>query len=319
MKRPLDTDPYALPKDLPIPVDDGGCRHLQGMEMPSLFVHSTAAHGVNLADASRQKAVFFFYPETGKPGAPIPEDWNEIPGARGCTPQSCAFRDQYREFKKLGFDVFGVSTQNLREQMEFAKRNNLPYELLNDSDFRLTKALRLPTFEFESNTFVKRLAVVVASGRIEKVFYPVFPPDKNADEVLDYLRGRLLGSYRGVIIEESLEDKSILGELRILETEVEKVTDHNKTPWLKLWTRHTVQVPEAEAQVVAERLAKTIDRKNGGSWYADFKNPQFHYVIFRDRVFRVDRRSKQQYDEVNRFGEALGIPSYQLDFSPTIK
>jgi hypothetical protein len=122
-----------------------------------------------------------------------------------------------------------------------------------------------------------------------------------------------------VIIEESLEDKSILGELRILETEVEKVTDRNKTPWLKLWTKHTVQVPEAEARVVAERLAKMIDRKHGGSWYADFKNPQFHYIIFRDRVFRVDRRSKQQYDEVNRFGEALGIPSYQLDFSPKTK
>jgi hypothetical protein len=127
-----------------------------------------------------------------------------------------------------------------------------------------------------------------------------------------------LRSYRGVIIEESLEDKSILGELRILETEVEKVTDRSKTPWLKLWTKHTVEVPEAEAQAVAERLAKIIDRKHGGSWYADFKNQRFHYIIFRDRIFRVDRRSKQQYDEVNRFGEALGIPSYQLDFSPQI-
>jgi peroxiredoxin len=157
MKRPLDTDPYSLPKDIPIPVDDGGCRHLHGMEMPSLSVHSTAAHDVNLADASRLKAVFFFYPETGKPGALIPNGWNKIPGACGCTPQSCAFRDQYREFENLGFEVFGVSTQNLGEQIEFAKRNDLPYELLNDSDFRLTKALRLPTFEFESKTFVKRL------------------------------------------------------------------------------------------------------------------------------------------------------------------
>jgi len=122
-----------------------------------------------------------------------------------------------------------------------------------------------------------------------------------------------------VIIEESLENKSILGELRILETEVEKVTDRSKTPWLKLWTKHTVEVPEADAQAVAERLARIIDRKHGGSWYADFKNQRFHYIIFRDRIFKVDRRSKQQYDEVNRFGEALGIPSYQLDFSPQIK
>jgi hypothetical protein len=122
-----------------------------------------------------------------------------------------------------------------------------------------------------------------------------------------------------VIIEESLENKSVLGELRILETEVEKVTDRSKTPWLKLWTKHTVEVPEADAQAVAERLARIIDRKHGGSWYADFKNQRFHYIIFRDRIFKVDRRSKQQYDEVNGFGEALGIPSYQLDFSPQIE
>jgi len=319
MKGIPDTDPYALPKGLPVPVDDGACRHLLGMKMPALLLPSTRAHDVNLADVSGVKAVFFFYPETGTPGAFIPEGWNEIPGACGCTPQSCAFRDQYLEFKRIGFDVFGVSTQNLDEQGEFAKRNNLPYELLNDSDFRVTKALQLPTFEFESKTFVKRLALVVERGKIEKVFYPVFPPDKNAKAVLDYLRARLLESYKGVIIEESLEDKSILSELRILETEVEKVTDRNKTPWLKLWTKHTVEVPEAKAQAVAERLAKTIDRKHGGAWYADFKNRQFHYIIFRDRIFKVDRQSKQQYDEVNRFGETLGIPSYQLDFSPQIK
>ena len=129
----------------------------------------------------------------------------------------------------------------------------------------------------------------------------------------------VLGSYRGVIIEESLEDKRILNELRILQTEVEKVTNRNKTPWLKMWTKHTVEVPETEARTVAERLAGIIDRKHGWSWYADFKNQQFHYIIFRDRIFKVDRRSKQQYDEVNRFGEALGIPSYQLDFSPQTK
>jgi hypothetical protein len=122
-----------------------------------------------------------------------------------------------------------------------------------------------------------------------------------------------------VIIEESLEDKSILGEFRIVETEVEKVTDRDKTPWLKIWTKHTIEVPEAEAQEVAERLAKTIDHKHRWSWYADFKNREFHYIVFRDRVFRVDRQNKQQYDEVNRYGEALGIPSYQLDFSPQIE
>jgi len=190
LKGPLDTDPHVLPKGLPVPIDDGACRHLRGMEMPSFSLPSTAAHDVNLADASRRNAVFFFYPETGKPGALIPEGWNEIPGARGCTPQSCAFRDHYRKFKKLGFKVFGVSAQNLDEQMDFAQRNKLPYELLNDSDFRLTKVLRLPTFKFGSKTFVKRLALVAAGGIIEKVFYPVFPPDKNAELVLEYLRAK---------------------------------------------------------------------------------------------------------------------------------
>ena len=190
MKGLLDTDPYALPRGLPVPVDDGACRHLRGMKMPSFSLPSTAAHDVNLADASRRDTVFFFYPETGKPSALIPDSWNDIPGARGCTTQSCAFRDHYQEFKKLGFEVFGVSTQNLDEQIEFAKRNKLPYELLNDSDFRLTNSLQLPTFKFGSKTFVKRLALVVGRGRIEKVFYPIFPPDKNADLVLEYLRGK---------------------------------------------------------------------------------------------------------------------------------
>ncbi len=126
-------------------------------------------------------------------------------------------------------------------------------------------------------------------------------------------------SYRGVIIEESLEDKNILGELKILETEVENVTERHKTPWLKRWTKHTVEVPEEEAEDVAKHLAKAIVLGHKGSWYADFKNEKFHYIIFRDKVFKVDRRSKEQYNEANKFGEALGIPSYQLDFSPQIK
>jgi len=145
---------------------------------------------VNVAAASKDGAVFFFYPETGRPGDPIPKGWNEIPGARGCTPQSCAFRDHYREFKELGFEVYGVSAQSLEEQLEFATRTNLSYELLNDSDFQLIKALHLPTFEFQSRVFVKRLAFVVSRGAIEKVFYPVFPPNQNAETVLNYLRGR---------------------------------------------------------------------------------------------------------------------------------
>ena len=189
VKEAPDTDPYLLPQDLPVPVDDGACLHLPGMKVPSISLRSTSGRDVNLASASSGQVVFF-YPETGKPGTQIPTIWNEIPGARGCTPQSCSFRDRYREFRELGFEVFGVSAQSLDEQKEFAKRNNLPYELLNDSDFRLTNELRLPTFKFKSKTFIKRLALVIRRGRIEKVFYPIFPPEKNAEVVLEYLRGK---------------------------------------------------------------------------------------------------------------------------------
>jgi|SRR6266581_1881642 len=160
------------------------------MRIPSVSLRSTKGGLVNLVEASRQPTVFFFYPETGRQGDPIPKAWNEIPGARGCTPQSCAFRDHHGEFKKLDFEVFGVSSQNFEEQLEFARRNNLPYELLNDSDFILTKALRLPTFEYQSKVFIKRLTLVARGSGIEKVFYPVFPPDKNAEMVLQYLQGK---------------------------------------------------------------------------------------------------------------------------------
>ncbi len=184
------TDPYVLPSDLPVPVDDGGCDHLSGLKMPSIRLHSTRGRYVDVAEVSQQPTVFFFYPHTGKPGELIGKTWDSIPGARGCTPQSCNFRDHYKEFKKLGFQVFGVSGQGIDEQIEFAQRANLPYELLNDSDFELTTKLRLPTFEFQSKRFIKRLALVARKSLIERVFYPVFPPNKNAEEVLDYLRAK---------------------------------------------------------------------------------------------------------------------------------
>lgn len=190
MSQSLDNDPHVLPADLPMPTDDGACDHLEGMNVPSVSLRSTKGHHVNVAEVSARQVVFFFYPETGRPGGLISKAWNDIPGARGCTPQSCAFRDHYREFKELDFEVFGVSAQSFDEQSEFASRTNLPYELLNDSEFQLINALRLPTFEFQSKVYVKRLALVVRQGRIEKVFYPVFPPDKNAETVLKYLRSQ---------------------------------------------------------------------------------------------------------------------------------
>lgn len=190
MSQSLDNDPHVLPADLPVPVDNGASDHLQGMEMPSVSLRSTKGRYVNVAEVSALQVVFFFYPETGRPGALISKAWNEIPGARGCTPQCCAFQDHYRAFKELNFEVLGVSAQSFDEQSEFASRRNLPYELLNDSKFQLINALRVPTFEFQSKAYVKRLALVVRRGRIEKVFYPVFPPDKNAETVLKYLRSQ---------------------------------------------------------------------------------------------------------------------------------
>ncbi len=183
-------NPYLLPVGLPVPRDDGACDHLSGLKMPSIRLPSTRGGYVDVAEASGRPTVFFFYPHTGKPGELIGKAWDSIPGARGCTPQSCSFRDHYHEFKKLGFEVFGVSGQKIDEQIEFARRVNLPYELLNDSNFELTHTLSLPTFEFQSNKFVKRLALVIRRSIIQRVFYPIFPPDKNAQEVLNYLRGR---------------------------------------------------------------------------------------------------------------------------------
>jgi peroxiredoxin len=179
------TDLYALPPDLPVPFDDGACDHLPGAEMPRVVLPSTAGERVDLAEASRLgRTVFFFYPRSGRPDEPPIPGWDDIPGARGCTPQSCAFRDHFGEFEALGVRVFGVSAQDTGYQREFAERTHLPYPLLSDEKFVLTDALRLPTFEAGGMRLIKRLTLVVCAGRIEKVFYPVFPPDKNAEEVL---------------------------------------------------------------------------------------------------------------------------------------
>ncbi len=143
----MERDYYTLPKDLPVPTDDGACDHLvSGTGMPSISLLSNRGRTVNIAEASFAKAVFFFYPRTGKPGVPSPKGWDEIPGARGCTPESCSYRDRYNEFKTLDYEIFGVSTQSTEDQMEFAERSKIPYELLSDSNLELVRALNLPTF-----------------------------------------------------------------------------------------------------------------------------------------------------------------------------
>lgn len=177
---------YELPKDLPVPVDDGACDHLPGLRLPFVPLLSTAGRIVDLARL-HGRTVVYCYPRTGRPGVESPKGWNEIPGARGCTPQSCAFRDHYKELEALGTRVFGMSTQDTEYQREAVKRLSLPFELLSDWDLAFAKALGLPTFEVESMVFIKRLSLVILDGLVEKVFYPVFPPDKNAEEVIRWL------------------------------------------------------------------------------------------------------------------------------------
>ncbi len=183
---PRSDDLYELPASLPVPVDDGACDHLAGLAMPAIPLRSTAGRLVDLSQLAG-RTVVYGYPRTGRPDRDPPAGWNEIPGARGCTPQSCAFRDHHRELRAAGARVFGLSTQDTRYQREAVERLHLPFELLSDERLALAHALRLPTFTVESVILLKRLTLVIRDRRIEKVFYPVFPPDKNAEEVLDWL------------------------------------------------------------------------------------------------------------------------------------
>jgi len=171
-----------LPPDLPIPEDDGAADHLPGMELPEVDPPSTMPYDLGAA-----RLVAYVYPRTGVPGVSSPEGWDDIPGARGCTPQSCAYRDSLTEFEQLGASVVGISAQSPAEQAEFATREHIPFPLLSDKGLQLAATLRLPTFEVEGMILYKRLTLIAESCRIVKVFYPVFPPDRNAAEVLGWL------------------------------------------------------------------------------------------------------------------------------------
>jgi len=179
--------PDTLPSDLPVPLDDGAADHLAGLSLPDLALPATDGSQVSLARLPGRN-VIYIYPMTGRPDRPLPDGWARIPGARGCTPQSCGFRDHHAELQALGTGVFGLSAQSTDDQREAHDRLQLPFELLSDERLRLRDALNLPTFEVEGRTLYKRLTMVVEDGKIVKVFYPVFPPDRSAEDTLDWLR-----------------------------------------------------------------------------------------------------------------------------------
>jgi peroxiredoxin len=180
-------NPLDLPAGLPVPLDDDACNHLYGTRIPEVWLPSTAGDSVNLSQI-RGRTVLFCYPRTGQPGQPIPKSWDAIPGARGCTPQCSGFRDLHRELIGAGAShIFGLSTQDTDYQREAAQRLGLPYPLLSDQKLLFVGALKLPTFQFDSMTLIKRLTLVIDDGRIAKVFYPVFPPDKSAEQTLEWL------------------------------------------------------------------------------------------------------------------------------------
>jgi peroxiredoxin len=185
---PMDANYGQLPADLPVPEDDGAADHLVGMALPEISLPSSLGGTADLAEAAKDRLVAYVYPRTGVPGEPLPAGWDDIPGARGCTPQSCSYRDGLAEFSSLAATVVGISAQSPEEQAEFAEREHIPFPLLSDIELKLAGALRLPTFEATGMTLYKRLTFVAEGGVISKVFYPVFPPDRNAAEVLTWLR-----------------------------------------------------------------------------------------------------------------------------------
>jgi peroxiredoxin len=185
---PVSTDYTTLPDDLPEPIDDGAADHLPGTPMPVLTLPATDGTGVRLDEPRPARTVLYLYPMTGEPGTPLPDGWNEIPGARGCTPESCGFRDHHAELAQAGAPtVFGLSSQSTEYQAELARRLALPFPILSDASFELARLLTLPTFETAGMRLYRRLTMIISDARIEHVFYPVFPPDRHAAEVLNWL------------------------------------------------------------------------------------------------------------------------------------
>jgi peroxiredoxin len=187
MKSTVDAPNWSA---IPAPLDDGRARHLVGARMASVPIPGTNGESVDLS-VLHGRTIVYAYPRTGRPGIENPEGWDMIPGARGCTPQTCSFRDHFAELKALGVDhLFGLSTQDPEYQREAAERLHLPFPILSDNHLALTRAMKLPTFETSGMTLLKRFTLVINNGKVEHVFYPVSPPDRNATEVIDWLSSK---------------------------------------------------------------------------------------------------------------------------------
>ncbi len=178
-----------LPKDLPVPQDDGAADHLKGKRLPNVKLAATNGQVIDLGDLPGT-VVIYCYPMTGQPNVPLPDGWDQIPGARGCTPQSCSFRDHYQEIRALGADVIGLSVQNTDYQKEMAERLHLPFPVVSDIHYEFQKALSLPTFQAAGMTLLKRLTLIVKNGVVEAVHYPIFPSDSDPDWVIGRLKNQ---------------------------------------------------------------------------------------------------------------------------------
>lgn len=190
----MNTKLTELPQNLPQPIDDGGAQHLQSIHFPVLELLSTNGTLFSIGEFQRGMHILFCYPMTGQPGTELPEGWDMIPGARGCTPECLGFASTYKELLRLGFTLWGVSTQEQTYQQELVTRLSLPFEILSDADLLLANILTLPTFNVEGKTLLKRLTLIINDGIIIKVFYPVFPPDKHPLEVLTWAKSFQLNS-----------------------------------------------------------------------------------------------------------------------------
>jgi len=181
------TNVYEIPKGLPSPQDDGSTDHLKGLRLPNVSLKATDGTTINFGDIFN-RLVIYCYPMTGQPNVALPGDWDQIPGARGCTPQSCSYRDHYQELQALGAEVMGLSVQTTESQKEMVNRLHLPFPVVSDSDYQFQKALNLPTFIAAGMTLLKRVTLIANHGVIEAVHYPIFPSDSDPGWVIDYLR-----------------------------------------------------------------------------------------------------------------------------------